>query len=103
MDIICTNIFQNEGVAALSNDQRALRDRVSGLYLSFNEIQRLLWAAIRECREHIYGVKGGRACCIICGHDGGWYCPEAPLHVCQYDWSENGEWCIYCSEPKERK
>lgn len=88
---------------ALSAIQIALRDRIAGLRGSLDEIQRLLWAAERECRAHVYEENGLRARCMICGKDGGWYCAVSPIHVCEYDWPESGEYCIYCNESKERK
>lgn len=90
---------------ALSTEQIALRDRITGLRESLNKIQKILWAAERECREHVYAPskRGLRACCVICVHDGGWYCPESPSHACEYDWETNGENCVHCGEPKVRK
>ena len=90
----------------ITPEQAALRDRIAGLRESLNEIQKLLWAAEKECREHVYAAYSDYAaavCCVICGKHGGWYCPESPSHACEYDWKMRGENCIHCGEPQERK
>lgn len=40
--------------------------------------------------------------CDDCGKTtGSWFCPKnPPTHVCEYT---NGEWCIHCGNPEERK
>lgn len=87
----------------ISEQQKSLRDRIAGLCESHNEIMKLLWAAMNECREHVYEARGIRARCAICDDDGGWYCPDSPSHACEYDYDTNGENCVYCGEPIERK
>jgi hypothetical protein len=41
--------------------------------------------------------------CAICDKDFGWYCPVNPKHYCEYDYKKNGENCIHCHVPSERK
>ena len=40
--------------------------------------------------------------CAVCGKQLGWHCPVNPKGYCEYD-EENGEDCIHCHIPQERK
>lgn len=41
--------------------------------------------------------------CSICGKDFGWHCPVNPKQYCEYNYKVNGENCIHCGIPEERK
>ena len=67
---------------------------------------------MKRCREagHVYVKMGMEDCpsatCDICGHDGGWWCPESPDGLCDYsqeDGSYDEDQCRYCGQPEERK
>jgi DNA-directed RNA polymerase subunit RPC12/RpoP len=55
---------------------------------------------------HTIVKKYGSAVCDICGKEMGWYCPDSPDHICDYE-QEDGEYdedsCRYCGHPDERK
>ena len=56
---------------------------------------------IRSCsHEHVID-DDETAFCKDCGRGLGWYCPDNPTHVCEY--GEDGEDCIHCGQPDERK
>ncbi len=74
-----------------------------------SEVNRL----ISKC-EHVIvsvGWYGGTKCLICKAIDLGWYCPDSPDHLCDYDWdvddegfeNEGGELCKHCGSPEERK
>jgi hypothetical protein len=44
--------------------------------------------------------------CEGCGRDFGWYCPDSPKHICDYEYEPgrfNSDDCIHCHMPDERK
>jgi hypothetical protein len=51
------------------------------------------------------------AVCDVCGMHGGWYCPESPTHICDYEhydgemgyYYHDEDDCIHYHEPEERK
>ena len=46
------------------------------------------------------------AVCKACGDNLGWYCPDSPNHLCDYDQGDetyNPDHCRYCGQPDERK
>ncbi|MGX1195744.1 hypothetical protein [Metabacillus sp. SLBN-84] len=55
--------------------------------------------------ETVVKLSCDSAQCDICQENLGWYCPDPrnPVRTCEYDWDENGEDCIYCGAPEERK
>jgi hypothetical protein len=61
----------------------------------------------RECQHEIIEYKVTEDCssahCRICNEPFGWWCPKSPDNLCHYDYRTNGEYCIYCGQPEERK
>ena len=49
------------------------------------------------------GETDGFAICPICRHVFGWWCPNSPDHLCDYEPPGNPDNCNYCHEPDERK
>lgn len=50
----------------------------------------------------VAGRFGDSTNCLICGDDLGWWCPESKNGLCEYN-RKNGEYCVHCGEPSERK
>lgn len=48
--------------------------------------------------------SGAVGICKACGERLGWWCPNAPMHQCEYaDDDAARDYCIYCGQPEERK
>jgi hypothetical protein len=47
----------------------------------------------------------GSAHCAVCSEDLGWYCPDSPTGLCEYDDKEDlmHDTCLHCGAPEERR
>jgi len=61
---------------------------------------------LRNICPHTYIKKYNSAVCVLCGKNGGWWCPGSNNHLCWYindGGKVNMDSCIYCGDPEERK
>lgn len=61
---------------------------------------------IAGCDMHQIIEVYDSARCDVCGTHFGWFCPESPNGVCDYDQPDGSydeDNCIHCGNPEERK
>lgn len=93
-----------------------------------SEIEKRIAEIKKNCKHKWKKNDFGGACCVICGGDFGWLCPNSPDGVCHYMYRERDgkkfvklindeeveievedrdlcdyDDCIFCHEPEERK
>lgn len=83
------------------------KTRIYEIKLEINKLNAQLKELKHDCKcyEHIIN-KNDCAVCDVCGEYFGWWCPESPDHVCDYnqkDGSYDEDNCRYCGDPEERK
>jgi hypothetical protein len=90
----------------LTNEE--LHERIKRVKKLIKTCHNTLNNLIHECGErgHVFVKRHDSIICKICGFDCGWWCPESPNHICNYE-HEDGcydeDSCKYCGEPLERK
>ncbi len=84
----------------------SLKEKIQAAKDAYHAAARKLGSLKKQCKHEqiIKGTYGG-AYCDTCGISLGWWCPDAPNHLCSppdndEDHDEN---CKFCGEPDERK
>jgi hypothetical protein len=61
------------------------------------------WIEKYHKHDHVWTPNEYGVAVCECGADAEeWYCPDSPSHTCDYKGGD-GECCIHCGEPVERK
>lgn len=84
----------------LTPEQLRLQADISVAAAIKEHADRRYYDLVRSCKDHLYTNEYDSAICCICGSDGGWWCPDSETHTCDYT---DGEFCIHCGAPDERK
>lgn len=101
----------------MTDDQMILKEKIQTSRAILKEAQSNFDKLVHTCSHYVKPIKNYRESesnsvkCEICGEYLGWYCPESPNHVCDYehyDEEMGGRYidedsCIYCGHPEERK
>ena len=89
----------------IKREMQLLKNRYIELNKEMNNIHAKIRVLKRECTHEIIN-QNDYAVCNECGEDFGWYCPDSPNHICEYE-QEDGTYdedsCRYCGQPEERK
>lgn len=98
----------HERVSGVTQAER--KERISQLRLEYGKLDAEMkkLKADCDCMSSIKKVHDS-AKCDVCGKDYGWWCPDSPNHVCDYEHKDkHGTYddeddCKYCHSPEERK
>lgn len=87
----------------LTKAQQAAADNIAKAKQITRDAQKALNSLLESCK-HIFYDNSDSATCAICKADGGWFCPDNPVGVCEYDPADYcKDECIHCGSPEERK
>lgn len=89
-----------------------MKDKIKELFLELKELRNReskicseIYNIQKNCIHNVIPTGSNSTessgICSECGKDTGWYCPDNPSHICQYD--EWGDYCLFCNQPNERK
>lgn len=87
-------------IEPLFPEQLALKAELDAAKASVDAAQGVYRALKAKC-SHAYRNIDESAVCSICGDRNGWWCPDNPTGLCEYEGGR--EWCSHCGAPDERK
>jgi hypothetical protein len=91
---------KNDSEMAATLAQADLRQQILDAKAAMDSATGAYWRLRAMC-THSYVEKDESAICAICEDRGGWWCPDNPSHLCEYQ--GGSEYCIHCGAPEERK
>lgn len=91
----------------LTAQEKLRRDQIAHSQSTINHLMKSVQALKKDCECRVMEqTPGGKAKCAVCGEYYGWWCPDDPSNVCDYE-HEDGSYdednCRYCGMPDERK
>jgi len=92
-------------VANLSKSMRKLKDDIATVKYKLRVLECRLGELTYRCTHHIVEC-GSSAKCVVCEQDFGWWCPDNPSHICDYEQPDgryDSDQCVHCGQPNERK
>ena len=85
----------------------SLKEKIQAAKDAYHAAARKLGSLENQCKhEKFIMEQAGGAYCDTCSISLGWWCPDAPNHLCSYPDSGDqyhDEKCKFCGEPDERK